>query len=172
MARGREAILVTGTVLVVLYAQLMYLVTQVLTPLSTTPGKTLAEIAAAADAAGEPVFTPLAVALPLGGVALAVAVLVTALRSRAFRSEWVALAYLTLVACGLPVYFALAFGVGMSLADLGGVLPVTGGDSDVWLVLANASFAAFSLALGVSAGLVVRRAGRGTRTLVGPRPAR
>ncbi|MFI8631967.1 hypothetical protein ACIGEP_05140 [Microbacterium sp. NPDC077663] len=114
MTRVREAILVTGTVLVVLYAQLMYLVTQ----------------------------------------------------------EGVALAYLALLACGLPVYFALAFGVGMSLGDLGDVLPVTGADSAAWLVLANTSFAAFFLVVGVSAGLVVRRAGRGTRALAAPRPAR
>ena len=172
MTPVRTTIVVSGAVLVVLYAQLMYVVTQILTPLSSVPGRSLGQIAAAAEAAGEPVFTPLAVVLPLVGVALAASVLVVAIRVPAFRSESVALAYLGLLTGGLPVYFAVAFGVGMSLADLGNVLPVTGGDSGVWLVLANTSFAAFFLAVGISAGLVVRRSGRGIRRIAAFRPAR
>lgn len=172
MAPVRTTIVVTGTVLVVVYAQLMYVVTQILTPLSTVPGRTLGQIAVTAEAAGEPVFTPLAVALPLIGVALSASVLVVAIKVPAFRSLEIALAYLGLLAGGLPVYFALAFGVGISLGDLGNVLPITGGDSDVWLVLANTSFVAFFLAVGISAGLVMRRAGRGTSRIAAVHPAR
>lgn len=172
MTRVREAILVTGTVLVVLYAQLLYLVTQVLTPLSTVPGRTLGQIAQAAEAAGEPVFTPIAVALPLTGVALAAAVLVVAIRVPAFRSEEVALAYLGLLAFGLPVYLLTSFGVGMSLGDLGDVLPVTGSDSEVGLVLVSTSFVACFLVLGVGAGILVHRAGRCVRRLAAFRPSR
>lgn len=90
----------------------------------------------------------------------------------AFRTEAVALVYLALLVCGFPVHFALAFGVGMSLGDLGDVLPLSGSDSEVWLVLANASFVAFFLAVGVGAGLLVRHAGRGVRRLTAPRPVR
>ncbi len=161
MGPVRETVVVAGTVLVVLYAQLMYVVTQILTPLSTVPGATLGRIAAVAEAAGEPVFTPLAVVLPLVGVALASAVLVTAITIPAFDSVWVAFAYLALLAGGLPVYFALAFGVGMSLGDLGDAFPVLGADSEVWLVLAGVSSVAFCLAVGVGAGLLARAGAKG-----------
>jgi len=101
-----------------------------------------------------------------------VAVLVTAIMFSAFRTEAVALAYLALLVCGLPVYFALAFGVGMSLGDLGDVLPIDGSDSEVWLVLASTSFIACFLALGVGAGILVHRAGRGVGKLAAFRPVR
>ncbi|MEW2011856.1 MULTISPECIES: hypothetical protein [Microbacterium] len=172
MTPVRTIIVVTGTVLVVLYAQLMYVVTQILTPLSTVPGRTLGQIAVAAEAAGEPVFTPLAVALPLVGVALAATVLVAAIMFPVFRTEWVALAYLALLVCGLPAYVGVAFGVGMSLGDLGDVLPIDGSDSEVGLVLVSTSFVACFLVLGVGAGVLVHRAGRGVGKLAAFRPAR
>ena len=79
---------------------------------------------------------------------------------------------LALLVCGLPAYVGVAFGVGMSLGDLGDVLPIGGSDSEVGLVLVSTSFVACFLILGVGAGILVHRAGRGVGKLAAFRPAR
>jgi len=147
--RGTTPIAIGGVIAVTLYAVAAALQILVLTPLAVAPGRSLGEIRAEMDAAGEGLGEAGTLVILGLGVAIAVITAVTIIRSRV-RPAPAAIFMLALLAAGGPAFFIASFGPGMSLADtyfvsagitLPGVLPF-------YAVSALAAAAAVVVALG------------------------
>ena len=129
--RGTTPIAIGGVIAVTLYAVAAALQILVFTPLAVAPGRSLAEIHAEMDAAGESLGEASTLVILGLGVAFAVITAVTIIRSRQ-RPAPAAIFMLALLIGGAPAFFIASFGPGMSLADtyfvsagitLPGVLP-------------------------------------------------
>lgn len=119
---------IAGVLAVTAYAAVAAVQILVLNPLAAVPGRTLDEIRAEMDAAGEILLWEPVVFILGIGVALAVVVAVLSIRGRAHPIV-PAMSFLALLMLGALGYFAASFGVGMSLADTFGI---SGGDYSPW----------------------------------------
>lgn len=147
-------IAVVGTLLVAAYAALAALQILVLNPLAAVPGKSLPEIEATMAQANEGLGTPWVLAWLGVGVAMAVGMFASVLRTHDARPGAVAAAFLVLLALGAPAYFLVSFGPGMALADAFGI---SGADHSPW---ALPLFAASGLAVVALVALSLARPGR------------
>lgn len=145
-------IALVGTVAVAAYAALAALQILVFNPLAGAPGLTLEQIHADMAAMNQAPGTA-GVLIFLGlGVVLALTLLVLLVRRADTTPRATAYAYLLMLALGAPVYFAVSFGPGMSLAD---TYFISGGDQAPWgAVLYGVSLAAV---ICVAISLVVAR---------------
>ncbi|NJI57865.1 hypothetical protein HCX50_00320 [Microbacterium oxydans] len=151
---------IVGVLAVTAYAAVAAVQILVLNPLAAVPGRTLDEIRAEMDAAGEVLlWEPVAFILGIG-VVLAVVVAIASIRGRAHPMVPV-MSYLALLMLGAFGYFTASFGVGMSLADTFGI---SGGDYSPWArpLYAVSLFAGVALVV-VPLVMLVRR-----RTVVAP----
>ena len=145
-----------GFVAVVLYGVFGAVQILVLNPLAAAPGRTLAEVYALVDAAGEPIpVAPVLVVLGFG-VLLGAVIAALSFRPRATTAA-VSLGILGILAGGAPAYFVASFGPGMALAD---GLETTGADHSQWSILL------YAVSLLAVAGMVVVGMGTSRRTNV------
>lgn len=171
-ARGRVAVALVGTSLVLAYATLAVVQILVLNPLAAAPGRTLPEIHRDLEAADQSLSPVLAVGIPALGVVLALALGVFGMRSRT-PVFTLALGYLALLIAGTPAYFVASFGAGMSLAD---TYFIGGADHSPWSWPLHATSAAATVLLAlVGAGRLLQlklrapRAGDHTPSTPSPR---
>lgn len=113
-------IAIVGVLLVTVYAAVALLQILVLNPLAAAPGRSLDEILADLDAAGESLQPATAIGVLAVGVVLAV-IAGAALSNAGAAPSVAALVYGILLALGAPAYFIASFGAGMSLADTYGI---------------------------------------------------
>jgi hypothetical protein len=138
---SRTVVAVTGALVVTAYAALLALDALVLDPLAAVPGKSLAQVYAGVDAAGNSVAQDVAAVLVVAGigVALAVGVAVLALWD-GLPAPAIAVLHLGLVVLGAFAAFQSTFFLGIDVADSFGT---AGGTHSPWLaVLASTSLAA------------------------------
>lgn len=171
-ARGRVAVALVGTSLVLAYATLAVVQILVLNPLAAAPGRTLPEIHRDLEAADQSLSPVFAVGIPALGVVLALALGVFGMRSRT-PVFTLALGYLALLIAGTPAYFVASFGAGMSLAD---TYFIGGADHSPWSWPLHATSAAATVLLAlVGAGRLLQsklrapRAGDHTPSTPSPR---
>lgn len=171
-ARGRVAVALVGTSLVLAYATLAVVQILVLNPLAAAPGRTLPEIHRDLEAADQSLSPVFAVGIPALGVVLALALGVFGMRSRT-PVFTLALGYLALLIAGTPAYFVASFGAGMSLAD---TYFIGGADHSPWSWPLHATSAAATVLLAlVGAGRLLQlklrapRAGDHTPSAPSPR---
>lgn len=122
------AVAVIGLVVVTVYAAWAALQILVLNPLAAAPGRSLAQIHAEMDAAGQAVGIPPTLGVLAIGPLLAAAVLVGVSRGH-LAARTTAMLTLALLALGAFGYFWASFMWGMNLADTYGI---GGGDHSPW----------------------------------------
>ena len=171
-ARGRVAVALVGTSLVLAYATLAVVQILVLNPLAAAPGRTLSQVHRDLEAADQSLSPVFAVGIPALGVVLALALGVFGMRSRTSVFT-LALGYLALLIAGTPAYFVASFGAGMSLAD---TYFIGGADHSPWSWPLHATSAAATVLLAlVGAGRLLQlklrapRAGDHTPSTPSPR---
>ena len=156
------AIARVGTLAVAAYAAMAALQILVLNPLAAAPGRSLAQIHADMDAAGESLGTPTVVVV--AGVALAMAITLAVNARREPPSSWrlYLAGYLAILMLGVPAYWVASFGAGMSLADTYGI---TGGDHSPWALplYAVSALAFIGLVTLAAAALTGRSAPQSSR---------
>lgn len=142
-----------GAMTVLAYAVFAALQIQVLNPLATVPGSTLAEIHAVVGRSGDTMGWGLMIALLVPGPLIAASVALSSWRGR-LSAPAVLMIVLSLLVLGSPVYLAASFPAGMTLAD---TFFVGGADHSPWaLVLHLTSLAAL---LALVAVVIVRAVG-------------
>ncbi|HEY8588677.1 MAG TPA: hypothetical protein VIL55_03890 [Naasia sp.] len=147
MQAGRRPVLaaVLGWSLVAAYSAVGAVQILVWNPLAAAPDRSLTQIRADLDRAGEQLGEPWVFAFVAAGLGIGIAVLAAALAAR-WTTRGVIRAYLVVLALGAPAYWAASFSAGMSLADTYGI---GGGDHAPWGAALGAASAAAFLALGV-----------------------
>ena len=141
-----------GTAAVAAYAAWAAVQILVLNPLAAMPGRSLAEIHADMDAAGQGVSIASTIGLLAVGVVLAIAALAVVIGRPGIPARAVAAVYLALLIAGALGYWFAAFSWGMSLADTYGI---SGGDHSPWarpLYAVSVAALAGLVAVGVTAG--------------------
>ncbi|WP_231915991.1 hypothetical protein [Microbacterium karelineae] len=140
----RIVVAICGAALIAAYSVTAGLQILLWNPLAAVPGRTLPQIRAAMEAAGEHLATvPVLIFLSIGP-ALAIAVLVLAATGLLPDAPTVAIMMLGILVAGAPTYFVASFGPGMALAD---AFLISGGDHAGWAGLLYAVSAAALVAM-------------------------
>lgn len=142
-----------GALTVLAYALFAALQIQVLNPLATVPGSTLAEIYAAVGRTADTMGWGLMIALLVPGPLIATSAALSARRGR-LSAPAVLMIVLSLLTLGSPVYLAASFPAGMTLAD---TFFVGGADHSPWALVLHLTSVAALLAL--AAVVIVRAVG-------------
>lgn len=127
--RRARLVAVVGLALVTLYAALAAVQALVLNPLAAAPGRTLTQIVDDVEASHDSLGTWVTLGVLLGGVLLALTLVLITWLSAAPRPCHVAAWFLGMLAAGSPAYFMASFGPGMALADTYGI---SGADTSPW----------------------------------------